>query len=65
MPPQPFRPLQPVPQEYITKEEIIVPLTGAAASVKIIDFIAEVTIKQRYENKEKTPIEAVVKFILF
>ncbi len=41
-------------------EEVMVPLTGAAAFVKIEDFVAEVTIKQRYENKEKNPVEAVV-----
>ncbi len=39
--------------------EVIVPLTGARGSVKIVDFIAEVTIKQRFENQEKDPIEAV------
>jgi hypothetical protein len=51
-----------------------IPLTGAAAKVTIVDFVAEVMmylpfimltvhhqvqIKQRYENKETDPIEAV------
>eukprot|EP01118_Nematostelium_gracile_P006839 TRINITY_DN2208_c0_g1_i1.p1 TRINITY_DN2208_c0_g1~~TRINITY_DN2208_c0_g1_i1.p1 ORF type:complete len:913 (-),score=285.21 TRINITY_DN2208_c0_g1_i1:11-2749(-) len=41
-----------------------VPLTGAAAEVTIIDFTAQVVIKQRYENREKNPIEGVYDFPL-
>jgi hypothetical protein len=35
-----------------------VPLTGVMVHVKIVDFVAEVTIHQRYENVEDVPIEA-------
>ena len=45
-------------------KKVIVPLTGANASVRVIDYTAEVTIKQRYENQEKDPIEAVYEFPL-
>lgn len=38
---------------------VIVPLCGALSDVKIVDFSAEVTLKQRFENQEKDPIEAV------
>lgn len=40
-------------------EQFIIPLTGAFAEVEVLDTIAKITIKQRYENKEETPIEAV------
>ena len=40
------------------------PLLGANATVKVVDYTAEVTIKQRYENQEQDPIEAVYDFIL-
>ena len=36
----------------------VVPLCGVVCDIKIVDFIAEVTIEQRYENQEKHPIEA-------
>ena len=39
-------------------------LTGVSVNVKIFDFLAEVTIEQRYVNRENTPIEAVYKFPL-
>jgi hypothetical protein len=35
----------------IIKADVIVPLTGATATVTIVDFVAQVVIKQRYENK--------------
>lgn len=35
------------------------PLTGVQTEVKIVDFTAEVTIHQRFENQENDPIEAV------
>lgn len=38
---------------------IIIPLVGASATAKIVDYTAEVTIKQRYENQMKGPIEAM------
>ena len=40
------------------------PLTGVSVQVNIIDLVAEVTIEQRYVNKESNPIEAVYKFPL-
>ncbi len=40
-------------------EHLIVPLIGALSAVKIIDYTAEVSIKQRYENQSKNPIEAM------
>ena len=43
---------------------MIVPLIGASASVKVIDYTAEVTLQQRYENQEQDPIEAVYEFPL-
>jgi uncharacterized protein YegL len=48
----------------IIKADVIVPLTGATATVTIVDFVAQVVIKQRYENKEEDPIEAVYEFPL-
>lgn len=43
---------------------MVVPLTGAYASVKIFDYLAEVTVKERYVNEENTPIEATYEFPL-
>jgi hypothetical protein len=34
------------------KPQSIIPLVGAVASVTICDFVSEVQITQRYENKE-------------
>lgn len=34
------------------------PLTGVSVNAKVIDFCAEVTVHQRYENVESNPIEA-------
>jgi hypothetical protein len=36
-----------------------VPLAGVIVSAKLIDFVAEVTIHQRFENVEDVPIEAI------
>ena len=44
--------------------EAVVPLIGASAEVKVIDYCAEVEIKQRYENREESPVEAVYEFPL-
>eukprot|EP01113_Clastostelium_recurvatum_P026748 TRINITY_DN3212_c0_g1_i2.p1 TRINITY_DN3212_c0_g1~~TRINITY_DN3212_c0_g1_i2.p1 ORF type:complete len:921 (-),score=240.09 TRINITY_DN3212_c0_g1_i2:11-2773(-) len=41
-----------------------VPLVGVRTTVQIIDFTAEVTLKQRYENIEKDPVEAIYRFPL-
>lgn len=38
------------------------PLTGVKTEIKIVDFTAEVTIRQRFENIETDPIEAVYEF---
>eukprot|EP01113_Clastostelium_recurvatum_P011179 TRINITY_DN1563_c2_g1_i5.p1 TRINITY_DN1563_c2_g1~~TRINITY_DN1563_c2_g1_i5.p1 ORF type:complete len:1057 (+),score=336.60 TRINITY_DN1563_c2_g1_i5:93-3173(+) len=54
-PDQPIRP---------TQKEVPVPLVGVLTTVNIIDFTAEVTLKQRYENVENDPIEAVYHFPL-
>jgi hypothetical protein len=37
--------------DEVVKEDVIVPLIGASAVVTIVDFVAQVVIKQRYENK--------------
>eukprot|EP01116_Phalansterium_solitarium_P016045 TRINITY_DN3631_c0_g1_i2.p1 TRINITY_DN3631_c0_g1~~TRINITY_DN3631_c0_g1_i2.p1 ORF type:complete len:453 (+),score=131.21 TRINITY_DN3631_c0_g1_i2:115-1359(+) len=59
-----MRPLQQIPVTHHVRDKVVVPLTGAAASVRIVDFLAEVTIKQRYQNTEQVPIEAVYEFPL-
>jgi hypothetical protein len=41
-----------------------IPLIGVQFLIHLIDFCAEVTIKQRFENQEKDPIEAVYEFVL-
>lgn len=41
-----------------------VPLTGVSVEANIIDLVAEVTIVQKYVNRETVPIEAVYKFPL-
>ena len=48
--------------EHEGREPTPVPLTGVSAEVVIIDLVAEVTIEQRYVNREGQPIEAVYKF---
>lgn len=40
----------------------MVPLTGVRTDITIVDFTASVTIRQRFENVEKDPIEAVYEF---
>ena len=42
----------------------IVPMTGIEFLVRLIDYSAEVTIRQRFENKEADPIEATYELIL-
>lgn len=46
------------------REPVPVPLTGVSVEARIIDLVAEVTIEQRYINKENQPIEAVYLFPL-
>ena len=46
------------------REPIPVPLTGVSVQARIIDLVAEVTIEQRYVNRENQPIEAVYLFPL-
>jgi hypothetical protein len=48
----------------IQGEQVSVPLTGVSVRANIIDLVAEVSIEQRYVNKENNPIEAVYKFPL-
>jgi len=40
------------------------PLVAASGDVKVTDLVAEVTIRQRYENREKTPLEVIYEFPL-
>lgn len=42
----------------------MVPLKELDISVNIIDFVSEVTIRQKFVNEEKDPIEAVYEFEL-
>jgi len=42
----------------------LIPLTGVRYEVSIVDFCAQVTLLQRFENREENPIEAVYEFIL-
>ena len=46
------------------REPIPVPLTGVSVEAHIVDLVAQVTIEQRYVNKENQPIEAVYLFPL-
>ncbi|KAJ5073666.1 von willebrand factor a domain-containing protein 5a [Anaeramoeba ignava] len=46
------------------KTNDLVPLKGISITANIVDFTAEVTINQRYENQEKQPIEAIFVFPL-
>eukprot|EP01107_Rhizomastix_libera_P018469 TRINITY_DN95_c0_g1_i1.p1 TRINITY_DN95_c0_g1~~TRINITY_DN95_c0_g1_i1.p1 ORF type:complete len:981 (+),score=353.03 TRINITY_DN95_c0_g1_i1:45-2987(+) len=43
----------------VKDRHVTVPLTGARYSVDVDDLAAQVTIAQRFENREATPIEAV------
>lgn len=43
-------------------QQVQAPLTGVRTDVHIVDFTAEVTICQRFENVEEDPIEAVYEF---
>ena len=46
------------------REPTPVPLTGVSVQARIIDLVAEVTIEQRYINRETQPIEAIYLFPL-
>ena len=46
------------------REPIPVPLIGVSIEACIVDLVAEVTIEQRYVNKENQSIEAVYIFPL-
>lgn len=41
-----------------------VPLTGVRFDINVIDFCAEVTLHQRFENRETEPLEVVYEFVL-
>ncbi|KAJ5070681.1 von willebrand factor a domain-containing protein 5a [Anaeramoeba ignava] len=49
---------------FNTAEEIPIPLTGIQIKAKIIDFVGEVEITQRYQNINNYPLECVYKFLL-
>ena len=44
--------------------QVPVPLTGVSVVGDVVGLCARVTIMQRYENREKQPIEAVYVFPL-
>eukprot|EP01112_Ceratiomyxa_fruticulosa_P009185 TRINITY_DN2395_c0_g1_i2.p1 TRINITY_DN2395_c0_g1~~TRINITY_DN2395_c0_g1_i2.p1 ORF type:complete len:918 (+),score=260.17 TRINITY_DN2395_c0_g1_i2:845-3598(+) len=52
------------PSDPKKKTSVTVPLVGVETRVLLVDYTAEVTIKQRYENVESNPIEAVYNFPL-
>lgn len=39
-------------------------LTGVVASIRIVDFVAEVIIKQRFENSSSSAIEAIYELLI-
>lgn len=41
------------------EKQVEVPLTGVIVNASVVDFLAEVSINQRYENTEDFPIEAI------
>lgn len=47
-----------------TRDEAAVPLTGVSVVADLVGLCARVTITQRYENRERQPIEAVYVFPL-
>ena len=60
-----FRPVsKPTTVPTTPKSEGPIPLIGALFDVRIVDFCAEVTLKQRFENREDVPIEAIYEFVL-
>ena len=40
------------------------PLLGVFAKIQVFDFVAEFTLLQRYENREKQPLEVIYEFPL-
>ena len=44
------------------REHIQLPLTGVSVVAEIIDLVAQVSIEQRYVNRENHPIEAIYLF---
>ena len=54
----------PGPAGLYTRKETPVPLTGVSVVADVVGLCARVTIMQRYENREKQPIEAVYVFPL-
>ena len=46
------------------QQKELVPMTGIDFHIKMLDYSAEVTIRQRFENREKSPIEATYEIIL-
>lgn len=50
--------------ELTDREPVPVPLTGVSVNVRIVDLVAEISIEQRYVNRENQPIEATYIFPL-
>ena len=42
----------------------LVPMTGIDFQIKLMDYSAQVTIRQRFENRESSPIEATYEIVL-
>lgn len=39
-------------------------LTGVVATVRITDFVAEVTLQHRFENTDSSPLEATFEMLV-
>lgn len=48
-----------VPGIYSKKDNVLVPLKALFVKAKIVNFIADVEIAQRFVNEQTYPIEAV------
>merc|ERR1719422_81022 len=69
-PPTPYRPHiyerggenHPPGGLYQEDTEVPVPLTGVSINVIVKNFVAEVEIEQKYQNKEETALEVIYNF---
>eukprot|EP00095_Tigriopus_kingsejongensis_P011133 maker-scaffold1161_size58349-snap-gene-0.8 protein:Tk11133 transcript:maker-scaffold1161_size58349-snap-gene-0.8-mRNA-1 annotation:"hypothetical protein DAPPUDRAFT_309817" len=48
--------------EGLSLEPVPVPLRSVSLKVRVVDFVAEITLEQEYANQEARPIEAVYLF---
>ena len=48
-----------LPGLYNKKDSVIIPLKALFVKAKIVDFIADVEVTQRFVNEQTHPIEAV------